>query len=98
MLVFIEDMLDEAGLTFSDNQTKQTVIEGIYSKLDEFLEVVLEERLPDDKLAEYFTLLQNQATDPNRIQAFLQANIPDLEQVMASAMLEFREVYLSSIR
>lgn len=94
--LFLENLLQDAGLNFTDPEAKRAVINDLNSKLEDFLEVVVEENLSDQDLVEYFQLLLSD-TDKGQLEQFLQTKIPNLDMLLAGAMLEFREVYLSSI-
>lgn len=94
--LFLESLLQDAGLNFTDPQAKQTVINDLNIKLEGFLAVVIEENLSDEDLVEYFQLLLSE-TNGGQLEQFLQTKIPNLDVVLANAMLEFRQVYLSSI-
>ncbi len=96
MQLFLENLLIDAGLKFTDESAKQKIIEDLYFKLDEFLGVVIEENLSDDDLVEYFSL-RVANTNAETLEKFLKAKIPNFDDLIPRAMLDFRNIYLSSL-
>ncbi len=96
MQLFLENLLLDSGLKFTDEFTKQKMIEDLYFKLDEFLGIVIEENLSDDDLVEYFNL-RVVNTKAETLEKFLKTKIPNFDNLISMAMLEFRNVYLSSL-
>ena len=63
-------------------------------RLDDLINAAIIENLPDSEL-DYFQHLLNNGTD-QQIQDFCQQNIPDMDEVVAGVLIQFRNDYLGA--
>lgn len=92
--VFLERMLEEGGMVDLEPGVKQQMLDDLGLRLQNAIFVALLERLPENDLPAFNTLVEEKAPQ-EQIQQFLTARIPNLEEVTAQAMLDFRRLYVS---
>lgn len=94
--VFLDSLLFDANLTFTDDGQKEEMIKELYARLDYFLTSRIIESLPPEKLDE-FMKMNEENKDQSEIEQFMTANIPEAQNVFQEAFLEFRNLYLGNL-
>lgn len=92
--VFLEKMLEEGGMADVEPGVKQQMLDDLGLRLQNAIFVALLERLPEQDLPTFNTLVEEKASQ-EQIQQFLTARIPNLEEVTAQAMMDFRKMYVT---
>lgn len=93
---FLEGIIGEANMTSLDAAMHEEMLQQMFSRLDQHLTSVIMENLPQDKLDEFIKM--NEEKKPQEeIQAYLQQQIPNVQDIMTNAFTEFRNVYLGSV-
>lgn len=93
---FLELILQEANMTTLDDSMKQEMLSQMFERLDQHLSAVILESLPEDKVEEFIKMNEQQKPQAE-IQAYLQQHIPNVQEIMANAFTEFRDMYLGSV-
>ena len=76
-----------------DGESLSAVKEDLKSRAENYINIAILKNVPESKLDEFEKLLDN--NDANQIQAFCSQTIPDLNQVVAMALINFRDSYLN---
>ena len=94
---YLDSLLQDAGMTGFDPAMHDAMIAELYVRLDKFLIGKVVEFLPEDKLEE-FAKLNEEASDPQKIQEYLTANLPNAQDVFTQAFGQFRDIYLEGVK
>ena len=92
---FVGKMLEEKGLAGEDKAVFVQLKEDLAGDLEERINAAILGALPADKMAQFEKLLDGEKA--KEIQEFLAKNIPNLNEITALEMLNFRKTYLSTI-
>lgn len=90
---FVDKLMEERKLESQDTDFLTRVRADLVDRLQRRLNAALIEHLPPERLEEFDAMLAANPEDP-KIQEFCKQHIPDLDIVMADAMLDFRSSYL----
>lgn len=92
---FLEDLVAEAGLGEMDERVKAEMMQGLYTRLDNFMaSVILENLSPED--AEVFIRMNEEKKPKEETEQFLKNKVPNSDQVFAKALVDFRDFYLGN--
>lgn len=92
---FLFGVLKEGGMGDLDTEKQAEMIRQLFMRLDDHLITVLAEEL-DDAQIEEFIRMNKEGSAPDEIQTFLQKNIENVDQKMAKAFVEFRNMYVNT--
>ncbi|MDP3795360.1 MAG: DUF5663 domain-containing protein [bacterium] len=90
---FLERLLGEKDLSDVDPEVRAQMKNDLRERLEDRINAAILAKMPTDKLEEFERLLEN--TDPGEVQSFCQTHVPNLPEVVAEAMLGFRQTYLN---
>lgn len=90
---FARKLLEEKGLTNLDEEVRVQVERDLIDRLENRINATILAHLPKEKLGEFDALLDK--SDEAAIQAFTHTAIPDLDEVVAQELLNFREIYIN---
>jgi hypothetical protein len=76
-----------------NNESLSAIKEDLKSRAENYINISILKTIPESKLEEFEKLLDE--NDANQIQAFCSQNIPDLNQIVAMALMNFRDSYLN---
>lgn len=91
---FIKEIIDTKQLPGITEEAKVGLLEQMRERLLDMINRALINELPDEKLAEFTTLLDNESVDDSQVQQFIAQSGVDVEKVTAKTMLAFRSLYL----
>jgi len=91
--VFLQRMLDDGGMKDVEPEIKNQMLNDLRARLENKLFATMVMKLPEVDLPALDQLITAQA-GPQQIQQFLRQRIPNLEEIVAEAMLEFRKEYV----
>src|SRR5436190_2207104 len=91
--VYVERLVSEKGMEGLDPEILKEVKADLMDRLENRLNATIIANMPAEKLGEFEKILDTD--DAKKMQEFTAAQIPDLEQVLALEMLNFRESYLN---
>lgn len=89
---FVDRLLEEKKMNNLEPGILQQAKEDILAKAEEKIKAVIFSNIPSNKLEKFDELMD--ANDEESLQAFIKKEIPDLDQVIAAGLLEFRHTYL----
>ncbi len=93
---FLEGLLQDAGMTFADNQMKEEMVKEVYARLDSYIASVVVDKLqPAD--FEVFIKMNDEKKSKEEIEAFLKEKVPDSQNIFAKAFADFRQMYLGNV-
>ena len=93
---FLDNILTDANMTNLDEVTREEMIKELYGRLDQFIASTIVGKLkPED--TEAFIKMNEEKKSQAEVQQFLTEKIPDAQQVMTQAFMDFREMYLGNV-
>lgn len=93
---FVTKLLEEKGvLELVDEATRQELVTSMKQQLEEIINRNLIDELDDDSLAEFSTLIDQDATTEVINKFFVDKNI-DTNRVTARSLQQFRDAYIKS--
>jgi len=93
---FLEGLLQDAGMTFTDNEMKEEMIKELYARLDNYIASVVVDYLPPEQF-ETFIKMNEEKKSKQEIENFLKEKLPDAQNVFAKAFADFRAMYLGNV-
>lgn len=94
---FLSEILDKKQLTGMNDDVRADVIEEMRTSLLDQINRALVDALPDDKLDQFQQLAEDPNATDEAVQAFIQESGINVEEVTASTMLRFRDLYLQGV-
>jgi hypothetical protein len=94
---YLEGILHDSGVVSVDQDLHEEMIRELYIRLDNFIVATIINHIPDEDL-EDFVRLNEEKKPKEELEKFLKEKIPDFQKVFAQAFMEFRDLYLSSIK
>lgn len=92
--VFIQRLIEEKKFENQDAEVLAQIKNDLTERVEDRINATILENMPPGKLMDFDQIMDSE--DMEKIQAFCQANIPDLENIIAQALVEFRNTYLNS--
>ena len=89
---FVDRLLAEKKLANLEPETLQQAKADLAARAEDKIKAAIFDNIPADKLEEFNRLMEQ--PDAEALQSFIKASIPDLEQLVAQALMEFRASYL----
>ena len=93
---FLEGLLQDAGMTFTDNEMKEEMTKELYARLDNYIASVVVDYLPPEQF-ETFIKMNEEKKSKQEIENFLKEKLPDAQNVFAKAFADFRAMYLGNV-
>lgn len=93
---FLEGLLQDTGMKTLDEEMKEEMIKELFARLDNYMTSVIIDNLPAEHL-EPFTKMAEEKKSRQEMEDFLKANMPNATEVLARALIEFRELYLGNV-
>lgn len=91
---FVDRLLEEKGLANLDNETLVQAKKDLTDRLENRLNAAILEKMPPQYLEEFEKILDKQ--NEEETQAFCNEKIPNLPEILAAELAEFRVIYLNS--
>lgn len=92
---FIQQLLQEQGATDTlDAEVRAQLTQQLTSRAYDFINRRLIDAMSDEVVEHFNTLIDNETTTPEQVQQFVATNVPNKDQVVAAALVEFRALYL----
>lgn len=89
---FIDQLITEKGLSDKDPEVAQQIRTDLWELLDRKLDAVILTNLPEEKLGDFEALIDT--GEPEAVKEFISKNVPNLDEVIARGLLEFRQAYI----
>ncbi|MSU74887.1 hypothetical protein EXS57_03910 [Candidatus Kaiserbacteria bacterium] len=90
---FTDRLMAEKGLEGLDTDVRTEVHADLLSRVEDRINASLLAHLPSDKSHEFEQVLDT--GDEKKIQEFISASIPNANEVVAEALMVFRQTYLN---
>ncbi len=91
--VFINDLLKQSGVELTPPDVREQMIDQLEKRLEAKLTLAAINNLPEDKIAEFKSLLADNASE-QVLTAYLNNNIPDINLIFEKAQEEFRNLHI----
>jgi hypothetical protein len=91
---FVDRLMAEKGLDGLDEAVRAEVKNDLISRLEDRVNAALLAHMPAENAAELETVLESK--DEKHIQDFIAASIPNSKEVVAEALMSFRQTYLNA--
>lgn len=97
MEAFIKQLLADKGLpTDLDPKVREQLERDLTDRAADMVNKRMINALNDEDLANFDTLINEHSDDADLIQKFIEEHVPNKETLAASALLEFRALYLGA--
>lgn len=91
---FVEEMLTAKELSGVTDEVRAQLVRDMKKQLLDQINRALINALPDDKVAELSSMLDDNSVDESSLQQFIVDAGVDVRQVTARTMLQFRDLYI----
>ncbi|MBP9732551.1 MAG: hypothetical protein KBD29_03790 [Candidatus Magasanikbacteria bacterium] len=89
-----EKILEEKGLHFPDQEIKEEAITDIVQRINDRIDSEVLESLSEKQREQFDQLISRKAT-PHDVQEFIATHIKNISQIISSAIIDIRNLYLS---
>lgn len=94
--IFLENLINEAGVQVVDEEMKEQILIELYSRLDNFMVTTIIKNMPPEYLEEFIRL--NEENRPREeIDKFMTEKMPNSGEIFAQALIDFRDIYLGNV-
>jgi len=91
---FVERLVEEKGIRNVDPEVREQIKKDLTDRVEDRVNAVILEKMPPAKLEEFSTIVDRGSEAD--AESFCAANIPNLDQHIAVALLQFRDSYLNA--
>lgn len=91
---FIRRLVEEKNFESIDPEVMRQIKSDLTERVEDRINATILENMPKEKLEEFSALLDS--ANSEEIQAFCQSNIANLDEVIAEALVNFRNSYISA--
>ena len=91
---FIRLLVTEKNFVNLSVEVQEQIEQDLLERAETRINAAILAKIPQNKLEEFNALLDNANQD--EIQKFCRANVYNLDEVIAEALVRFREIYLSA--
>lgn len=91
---FVDKLIEEKKIQDLDSEVLLQIKSDLMDRMEERINATILENIPSEKIEEFSDLLDGSSAED--IQLYCRRNIPNLDEVIAQALLEFRNTYLSN--
>lgn len=93
---FINQLIIDKDIRDVNEEVMTQIKSDLYDRAEDVINSHILKNIPEDKLGEFGALLDSGSDD--EIQKFCSSTIPNLDAVVAGALLSFRDIYLQTAR
>jgi len=94
---FIQQLLQDKGLPADlDEAVRKQLVDDLTDRATDLVNRRLVEAMSEEDVKAFGELLDQQPEDGAAVQAFIEAHVPEKQDIAARALLEFRSLYLGS--
>lgn len=92
---YIQKLLRDQGITDTlEPDVRAQLISELTGRANDFLNRRLLDAMSDEAVEQFNKLLNEPSLTTEQVQNFITANVPNRDQVVAAALVEFRALYL----
>lgn len=93
--VFVDRLLEERGVDGLDTEIVDQLKNDLLERVEDRINATILENMPSHALEDFEKLLDSDASD-EEVQKFCAEKIPNLDEIIAATLLEFRDAYFSN--
>jgi hypothetical protein len=94
---FIRQLLQDQGVPEDlSAEVRAQLVAELTGRATDFVNQRLVAAMSEEAVGHFESLLDEEPVDTQKIQDFINTNVPDKEQVAARALVEFRALYLGA--
>ncbi len=93
---FLDGLLDDAGIRPLDDLHHEEMVKELFARLDQYITAVILDALPPEYMEE-FVAMSEQGKPMKEINAFVEAHVPNAQDVLTKALADFRQEYLGGV-
>jgi hypothetical protein len=94
MNIFIDRLLEEKKIENVSPDVFSKIKEDLTGRVEDRINAAILENMPKEKLEEFNDLLDS--ANLEKIKPYCQKNIPNLDEIIANELMDFRNIYLNS--
>ncbi|HCM52061.1 TPA: hypothetical protein DIS56_02935 [Candidatus Saccharibacteria bacterium] len=95
---FVEELLQEQGLPPNlDPAVRARLVKDLVTRANDLINKRVIESM-DDKTLDEFNKLAEKNADQKTVHDFIENNVPNKQQIITAALLEFRQLYLGQAK
>jgi len=94
--VYLEGLLEDAGITPVDELMKEELLKEIYVRLDNYLATVILDNMPTEHL-DTFIKMNEEKKSKEEMETFFKEKVPNYKEILTKAFAGFRDLYLGNI-
>lgn len=91
---FIRRLVEEKNFESVDLEVMRQIKSDLTERVEDRINATILENMPKEKLEQFSVLLDS--ANSEEIQAFCQSNIANLDEVIAQALVDFRNTYINA--
>lgn len=92
--IFVDKLVEEKGFPELDSEVIVQIKKDLLDRVEDCINAAILEHMPEGKMKEFDALLDG--ANEKEIQVFCNDNIENLDEVIAKALVRFKEVYLKA--
>ena len=92
--IFVGKLVEEKGFSEIDSEVVVQIKKDLLDRVEDCINAAILEHMPKNKMKEFDALLDS--ANEKEIQAFCSDNIENLNEIIAEALMRFRETYLNT--
>lgn len=93
---FLEGLVQDSGMLNLEAETREEMIKELYARLDNFITSTIIDNMPPEYVEEFIKMTE-QNKSKAEIEGYLKSKVPNAEEILAKAFIEFRNLYLGNI-
>lgn len=93
---FLEGILQDANMATLNDAMRGEMINELFARLDSYMTSVIVDKMPPEHL-DKFIKMNEEKKSRGEIEAFLKEKMPNTQDVLTRAFMDFREMYLSNV-
>lgn len=91
---FVDVLIAEKHFDELEPEVIAEIKQDLLDRIENHINAAVLDRLPNNQVAEFERLLDNENKDSGQIQQFIQSHVPDLERLVQQTLASFRNTYL----
>jgi hypothetical protein len=93
---FVDRLLAEKGLVGSmEEEILDQMKQDLESRVEDRINAEMLAALPADRVEDFEALVNKDASNPDEIHSYLKEHVPGFDEVIANALMSFRNTYLN---
>jgi hypothetical protein len=89
---FIDQLVEAKGFDTKDPEVITQIKADLMSRLEDRINAMILRNMPEDLLSEFEQIMVS--NKEGEVEAFVQKNIPDMEEKLVTELLTFKNMYL----